>query len=61
VWFLYQLIEANFGLFGSAANRGVAFFTRVGGFVFGVIVALLLTKAGRVAPRDRSGPLGAPA
>jgi membrane associated rhomboid family serine protease len=40
-WFLYQLIEANFGLFGSAANGGgVAFFAHVGGFVFGVIVAL---------------------
>jgi membrane associated rhomboid family serine protease len=61
-WFLYQLIEANFGLFGSAANGGgVAFFAHVGGFVFGVIVALLLTKAGRVAPQDRSSPLGAPA
>ena len=59
-WFLYQLIEANFGLFGSAANGGgVAFFAHVGGFVFGVIVALLLTKAGRVAPQDRSGTLGA--
>src|SRR4029453_5460623 len=34
-WFLYQLIEANFGLFGSAANGGgVAFFAHVGGFVF---------------------------
>jgi len=61
-WFLYQLIEANFGLFGSAANGGgVAFFAHVGGFVFGVIVALLLTNAGRVAPQDRSGPLRAPA
>ena len=59
-WFLYQLIEANFGLFGSAANGGgVAFFAHVGGFLFGVIVTLLLTKAGRVAPPDRSGTLGA--
>jgi membrane associated rhomboid family serine protease len=61
-WFLYQLIEANFGLFGSAANGGgVAFFAHVGGFVFGVIVALLLTNAGRVTPQDRSGTLSAPA
>jgi Rhomboid family len=30
-WFLYQLIEANFGIFGSAANGGgVAFFAHVG-------------------------------
>jgi membrane associated rhomboid family serine protease len=61
-WFLYQLIEANFGLFGSAANGGgVAFFAHVGGFVFGVLVALLLTNTGRVAPQDRSAALGAPA
>jgi membrane associated rhomboid family serine protease len=61
-WFLYQLIEANFGLFGSAANGGgVAFFAHVGGFVFGVLVAWLLTNTGRVAPQDRSAALGAPA
>jgi membrane associated rhomboid family serine protease len=61
-WFLYQLVEANFGIFGASANGGgVAFFAHVGGFVFGVIVALLLTNAGRVAPQDRSGPLRAPA
>jgi membrane associated rhomboid family serine protease len=52
-WFLYQLIEANGG--------GVAFFAHVGGFVFGVIVALLLTKVGRIAPQDRSETLPAPA
>jgi rhomboid family protein len=57
-WFLYQLVEANFGLFGSRANGGgVAFFAHVGGFVFGVIVALLLTKTGRVTPQDRSTAL----
>jgi rhomboid family protein len=61
-WFLYQLIEANFGLLGATANGGgVAFFAHVGGFVFGVIVALLLTKLGRVAPQDRGGALRAPA
>jgi membrane associated rhomboid family serine protease len=61
-WFLYQLVEANFGLFGSAANGGgVAFFAHVGGFLFGVIVAWLLTRAGLVAPQDRSAVLGAPA
>jgi len=61
-WFLYQLIEANFGLYGSAANGGgVAFFAHVGGFVFGVIVAVVLTRAGRIAPQDRSQIVGAPA
>jgi membrane associated rhomboid family serine protease len=50
-WFLYQLVEANFGLFGATANGGgVAFFAHVGGFVFGVIAARLLLAAGRVAP-----------
>jgi rhomboid family protein len=61
-WFVYQLIEANFGLFGAAANGGgVAFFAHVGGFLFGVAVALLLTTAGRIAPQDRSAALRAPA
>jgi rhomboid family protein len=60
-WFLYQLIEANFGLYGSAANGGgVAFFAHVGGFLFGVLVAVILRNAGRVAPQDRSGALYAP-
>src|ERR1700741_4297781 len=50
-WFLYQLFEANFGLFSSSANGGgVAFFAHVGGFVFGVLVTWLLTTAGRVEP-----------
>jgi rhomboid family protein len=52
-WFLYQLIKANFGLFGAKANGGgVAFFAHVGGFLFGVLVARLLTGLGRVAPQD---------
>jgi hypothetical protein len=61
-WFLYQFVEANFGLFGSTANGGgVAFFAHVGGFIFGVVVALLLTRVGRISPQDRSQILGAPA
>jgi membrane associated rhomboid family serine protease len=61
-WFLYQLLEANFGLFGSTANGGgVAFFAHVGGFVFGAAVALLLTSAGRLAPQGGSTALRAPA
>jgi len=51
-WFLYQLVEANFGLFGASANGGgVAFFAHVGGFLF-VLVARLLASAGRVVPQD---------
>ena len=50
VWFLYQLIEANFGLFSApTTGGGVAFFAHVGGFLFGLVVALTLggrTSAG---------------
>jgi membrane associated rhomboid family serine protease len=61
-WFLYQLLEANFGLFGSSANGGgVAFFAHVGGFIFGVLVTLLLRSLGRVSPQELSSPASAPA
>jgi membrane associated rhomboid family serine protease len=61
-WFVYQLIEANFGLFGAAANGGgVAFFAHVGGFVFGVIVARILVGVGQVAAPEAGGALRAPA
>ena len=61
-WFLYQLFEANFGLFSSSANGGgVAFFAHVGGFIFGLIVARTLVSAGRVQPQDYGAALGAPA
>jgi membrane associated rhomboid family serine protease len=61
-WFLYQLYEANFGLFSSTANGGgVAFFAHVGGFIFGAIVAIALTNAGRVQAQDYDAAVGAPA
>ena len=48
-WFLYQFVEANFGLFSAGANGGgVAFFAHVGGFVFGVAVTTVLVNTGRV-------------
>jgi len=48
LWFLYQLVEANFGLFSASANGGgVAFFAHVGGFLFGVLAASLLAAGGR--------------
>ena len=60
-WFLYQLIEANYGLFGGEANGGgVAFFAHVGGFVFGYLVARVLVRAGRIAPQGGSVFLGPP-
>jgi len=52
-WFLYQLFEANFGLFSSSANGGgVAFFAHVGGFVFGGIVTWLLLGTRRISAQD---------
>jgi membrane associated rhomboid family serine protease len=46
VWFLYQLVEANFGLFATRADGGgTAFFAHVGGFVFGLIAARLLASS----------------
>ena len=54
LWFLYQLIEASFGLFSaSASGGGVAFFAHVGGFIFGLLVARLLARAGQAAPGER--------
>src|SRR3954447_9045771 len=57
-WFLYQFVEANFGLFGAAANGGgVAFFAHVGGFLFGLGVTLLLFGRGSGgAPARRGAP-----
>jgi membrane associated rhomboid family serine protease len=53
LWFFYQLVEGGFGLTSAAANGGgVAFFAHVGGFVFGVIVALALLNAGRAEPQE---------
>ena len=61
-WFLYQLFEANFGLFAATANGGgVALFAHVGGFLFGIVVAFALLNAGRVQPQDDDAVVGAPA
>ncbi len=62
LWFLFQLIEANFGLFSAGANGGgVAFFGHVGGFIFGVITARVLMSVGRALPQDYDSVVGAPA
>jgi membrane associated rhomboid family serine protease len=54
LWFVYQLIEANFGLFSTSANGGgVAFFAHVGGFLFGVLAAEILTRTGRITSQAR--------
>lgn len=52
LWFIYQLVEANFGLVGAQANGGgVAFLAHVGGFIFGLLVAQLLTRNSTSLPR----------
>ena len=49
LWFLYQLVEANFGFFSASANGGgTAFFAHVGGFLFGLVVNALLAGRGVV-------------
>jgi membrane associated rhomboid family serine protease len=51
VWFLYQFIEGNFGLFSASADGGgVAFFAHVGGFLFGLLVARLVAGAATRQP-----------
>jgi membrane associated rhomboid family serine protease len=43
VWFLFQFVEGNFGLFSASADGGgTAFFAHIGGFAFGVLVARLV-------------------
>jgi membrane associated rhomboid family serine protease len=50
VWFLYQFVEANFGLLATSGQHGgTAFFAHVGGFVFGVLVASVFAKSLRRA------------
>ena len=49
VWFLFQLVEGNFGLLTATANGGgTAFFAHVGGFLFGLFVARVLGYRTRV-------------
>jgi membrane associated rhomboid family serine protease len=46
LWFLYQFIEGNFGLFSAHANGGgTAFFAHIGGFLFGLFAGRLLVGA----------------
>ena len=53
IWFLFQLVEGNFGLFSAQANGGgTAFFAHVGGFLFGVLVVRLFAGASLRAMPD---------
>jgi membrane associated rhomboid family serine protease len=58
-WFLFQLVEGNFGLFSAGAGGGgTAFFAHIGGFLFGVLVARLSAGAAARAPAH-PGAIGA--
>jgi membrane associated rhomboid family serine protease len=47
-WFVYQFIAANRGLLSAGGDDGgTAFFAHVGGFAFGVVVAVALVRSGR--------------
>ena len=51
-WFLYQLVRGELRALRRGANGGgVAFFAHVGGFIFGVAVALVLATLG-ASPRS---------
>jgi membrane associated rhomboid family serine protease len=59
LWFAYQLIQANEGLLSAGGdNGGTAFFAHVGGFVFGVAVAVALVRSGRRDGRFAPQPAG---
>jgi hypothetical protein len=61
-WFVMQLFAGNFALVhpDTAGGSGVAFFAHVGGFIFGVVVAIVLIRAGRIASRSTTDLSPAP-
>jgi membrane associated rhomboid family serine protease len=52
LWFVYQLIEAHLG----ATSGGTALFAHIGGFVFGVIAAVLLVRSEQREGRQAGSP-----
>jgi rhomboid family protein len=61
-WFVMQLYAGNFALIHPDTNGGggVAFFAHVGGFIFGALVAIVLTRAGRITSRSTTDASPAP-
>jgi membrane associated rhomboid family serine protease len=48
LWFGYQVVEAHYGLTAAHGHHGgTAFFAHIGGFVFGVMAAAALVRAGK--------------
>jgi membrane associated rhomboid family serine protease len=52
LWFVFQLIEAHSG----ATSGGTALFAHIGGFVFGVIAAVLLVRSEQRQGRRAGSP-----
>lgn len=53
-WFVLRLFGGVGGL-GTQVNQGVAYWAHVGGFLFGVVTALLLFRGQRRRPRIDAG------
>jgi membrane associated rhomboid family serine protease len=61
-WFVMQLYAGNFALThpDTSSGSGVAFFAHVGGFIFGVVVAIVLSRTGRITSRSTTDASPAP-
>jgi len=53
-WFAFELFEGNFALVhpDASGGSGVAFFAHIGGFVFGVVAGIVLSRAGKISARS---------
>jgi membrane associated rhomboid family serine protease len=51
LWFVLQLFAGSFARVhpDTTGGSGVAFFAHIGGFVFGVVAAIVLTRAGKIS------------
>ena len=61
-WFVFQLFAGNVARVhpDTSGGGGVAFFAHVGGFIFGVVVAIVLTRTGRITSRSTTDVIAAP-
>jgi membrane associated rhomboid family serine protease len=61
-WFVFQLFAGNFARVhpDTSSGTGVAFFAHVGGFIFGVVVAIVLSRTGRITSRSTTDVSPAP-